>query len=65
MGEEATERMEEMGSMVEHVFPTPQIQPTFEATPNEGNEAETMEEQEGAGDAVEEPIQTTWTQLEN
>ncbi|KAA0057449.1 DNA-directed RNA polymerase III subunit RPC9-like [Cucumis melo var. makuwa] len=59
MGEEATERMEEMGSMVEHVFPTPQIQPTFEATPNEGNEAETMEEQEGAGDAVEEPIQTT------
>nr|XP_004145392.1 DNA-directed RNA polymerase III subunit rpc9 [Cucumis sativus]XP_031736825.1 DNA-directed RNA polymerase III subunit rpc9 [Cucumis sativus]KGN61665.1 hypothetical protein Csa_006033 [Cucumis sativus] len=59
MGEGATERMEEIGLMVEHVFPTPQNEPTFEVTPKEGNEAEAMEVQEGAGDADEEPMQTT------
>lgn len=51
--------IQELTEMVEQVFPAPQTQPTSEVAPKEGKEAEAMEEQEGVGDADEEPMETT------
>ncbi|KAG6574960.1 DNA-directed RNA polymerase III subunit RPC9 [Cucurbita argyrosperma subsp. argyrosperma] len=51
--------IQELTEMVEQVFPTPQTEPTSEAAPMEGKEAETMAEQEEIVDAGQEPMETT------
>ncbi|XP_038875324.1 uncharacterized protein LOC120067805 [Benincasa hispida] len=61
MGDDGVDggRMQELVTMVEQVFPTPQNEPTSEVAPKEGKEAETMEEQEVAGDVNDEPMEKT------